>query len=111
MPDLGDAVLTDVNDLITADVDAAVAAATGLRLMGWAARESAAVPAIASFQIVNGATGAAGTTLVPVALPASGGDGDWYGPQGLDAAGGISIDFDAGRFDIALYHQTINPGG
>lgn len=43
----------DVNTAIVADVDAAVAAAAGLRLVGFACRESAATAAAATFVIVR----------------------------------------------------------
>lgn len=49
---------TDIRETVVADVDAAVAAAVGLRLIGWAAKESDGTPAVATFSIVNGVTGA-----------------------------------------------------
>jgi len=100
----GKAASVDVNAGIIADVDAAVAAATGLRLMGYSARETAA--AAATFEIVNGATGAAGTTLVSVNLAASTSETIWFGDAGLDAESGLSIDDGTGTYDIALYYKV-----
>ena len=95
----------DENNGITADVDAAVAAATGLRLMGYACRESAGVAA--AFTIVHGATGAGGSSVVPVELAANGSDHEWFGPDGIDVASGISIDWIAGTVDVELFHKTV----
>ena len=54
---IGDPVDQDVNLALTADADAAVAAATGLRLMGYTATESDGTPAVATANIKHGATG------------------------------------------------------
>lgn len=96
----------DVNSAITADVDAAVAAASGLRLMGFAAKESAGSPAVASATIVRGATGAGGTAIYPIKLAASGAISAWFGPHGIDCTTGISIDWIAGQLDCHLYYAT-----
>lgn len=98
--------LVDVNSAIVADVDAAVAAATGLRLMGFAAKESAGVPAAASATIVRGATGAGGTAVYPIKLALSTSMSAWFGPAGIDCATGISIDWIAGQLDCHLYYST-----
>ena len=111
MADLASAIQHDENNAVDADVDAAVAAAVGLRLMGYSAREADGTPAAASFNIKHAATGAAGTVLACVELEASKGDHMWFGPQGLDAADGISIDDIGGTYDVTLYYQIIVPGG
>lgn len=99
----------DVNDALVADVDAAVAAATGLRLMGFACREShATVPVVATFKIVHGATVGGGTVMIPVELAASESKGPfWFGPDGLDAVNGLSIDWVVGTVDVELFHKTV----
>ena len=97
----------DVNDGITADVDAAVAAATGLRLMGYACRESDGTPAVATFRIIHGATASGGTVVVPVELAANESKSQWFGPDGIDVASGISIDWIVGTVDVELFHKTV----
>ena len=99
--------LLDSNLLIVADVDAAVAAATGLRLMGYSAKESAAAPAAATGVIDIGATAAGGTPVVNLNFAASGSSSAWFGPDGIDAAAGISIDWITGRFDCAIYYKIV----
>jgi len=94
----------DINAAVAADVDAAVAAAAGLRLMGWAARETAG--AVASAKIVHGATGAAGTLVVPIGLAADSCATGWYAPEGIPMANGISIDHLAGSLDITLFYRV-----
>jgi len=102
----GKAASVDVNAAVSADVNAAVAAATGLRLMGYSAAENAGSPAIAEFEIVNGATGDAGTKLVHIHLAASASETVWFGDSGLDASDGISINDVTGTFNIHLYYKT-----
>lgn len=97
----------DSNLLITANVDAAVAAATGLRLMGYSAKESAAAPAAATGVIVIGATGAGGTPVVNLNFAASESETVWFGPDGIDAAAGISIDWLTGRFDCQIFYKIV----
>lgn len=97
----------DVNDGITADIDAAVAAIAGLRLIGFACRESAATAAAATFRIVHGATGAAGTVLVPIELAANESTREWFGPEGIACASGLSIDHIAGTMDVELFYKVL----
>jgi hypothetical protein len=97
----------DVNLAVTADVDAAVAAQAGLRLVGFAARESAGVAAVATFKIVHGATGAGGTLLVPVELAANASAAEWFGPDGIACASGLSIDWVAGEAEIVLFYKVV----
>ncbi len=94
---------TTVVEALAADDDATVAAATGLRLVGWNVRETGA--AAANFDIVHGATAAGGTKLVPIVLAADAKDQDWFWP-GIDCSDGISIVRTAGAADIILH--TIN---
>lgn len=111
MRGLGQAVSYDVNAGIAADVEPAVVAATGLRLMGYAAREShATTPAAAAVNIVHGATVAGGDAIVPVELAADSSKSEWFGPQGIDVEDGISIEVVAGTVDVVLYFMQTNPG-
>lgn len=96
----------DVNAGVTADVDAAVAAGPGLRLMGLAWREVAGSAAVATFTVVNGAVAATGTLLIPVEVAANGSGYAWFGPHGLAATGGLSIDHVAGAVDVTLFYLT-----
>ena len=96
----------DINAAVTADVDAAVAAATGLRLMGFSARESDGTPAVATAKIVNGATGSAAGKIVEIGLIASDSKTAWFGPHGIPAPLGLSIDHIAGTLDVILYYRT-----
>jgi len=112
MANIGSAVSVDVNSAAGADVDAAVAATTGLRLMGFSSRESAGSAAVAAFNIKHSATGGAGAQLVSVELAANASTTEWFGPQGLDcAANGLSIEVVAGTVDCTLFYTTITPGG
>jgi len=97
----------DVNALIVANVDAAVAAAAGLRLMGYSAKESAAVPAAATAVIVHGATGAGGTSVVNLNLALSTSETQWFGPDGIACPNGLSIDWLTGRLDINLFYKVV----
>lgn len=98
----------DVNTGVTADVDAAVAAATGLRLMGYSVRESAGTAAAAALSIKHGATGAGGTYVARINLAADESERMWFGPDGIDvAANGISIDWEAGTIDVDIWHKTV----
>lgn len=97
----------DLNAAVTADVDAAVAAATGLRLLGFACRESDGTPAVATFEIVHGADGSADDAVIPVELAANESKVQWFGPEGLEFPNGISIDHISGTFDCTLFYKVI----
>lgn len=98
---------SDVNLAVVADVDAAVAAAAGLRLIGFACKESAVTAAVATFNIVHGATAAGGTLVVPVELSANESTREWFGPDGIDVPNGLSIDWVAGQVDIVLFYKVV----
>lgn len=98
----------DVNAAVVADVNAAVAAAAGLRLVGFNAQESAGTPAATAFKIVNGATGAGGTVIAAVKLAASSSVTQWFGPEGIAADSGLSIDWVSGQVDVQLYYKTLS---
>lgn len=101
----GPAASVDANATITADVDAAVAASAGLRLVGFSARESAGSPAVATAFIVAGADADSGDTdLIKIELAANGSITQWFGPGGIDAAAGLSIDHVAGELEIVLFY-------
>lgn len=97
----------DVNSGIAADVEPAVAAQTGLALCGFSYRESAGTPAVAAFNIVNGATVAGGTHVAVAEVAANGSDTIWLGDSGVDCANGISIDIVAGTVDVILYYKVL----
>lgn len=98
---------SDVNMAVVADVDAAVAAAAGLRLIGFACKESAVTAAAATFNIVHGATAAGGTLVVPVELSANESTREWFGPDGIGVPNGLSIDWVAGQVDIVLFYKVV----
>ena len=97
----------DANNAIAANVDAAVPAATGLRLVGFAARESAATAAAATFMIINGATGATDSVVVPVELAANASTSGYFGPDGIACTAGISIRMVAGTADVSLFYKVV----
>lgn len=93
-----------LNAAAAADVDAAVAAARGLRLMGAAWREVAGSAAAAAFDIVNGATGNAAGKVFPVEVAANGSGSVWFGPNGINCPLGLSLNVTAGTVDVILYY-------
>jgi hypothetical protein len=82
---------------LAADVDAAVAADANLRLMGFSAWGALIC------RIVDGATGAGGSNLVFVDLGATETDTRWFGPNGISARDGLSIDWTSGAGFINLH--------
>lgn len=102
-----EAVTVDVNEGISADVEPAVSAVSGLRLIGWAMRESDGTPAVATIRLMNGATVSAGTGIITVELAANESKNAWYGPEGIDSENGITIDRIAGTVDVYIYHKTL----
>jgi len=94
----------DVNTGVTADVDAAVSAQKGLTLTGYSCRESAGAPAVASFNIVNGATGAAANKVVAVELAANASETVTF-RYPIDCEAGISIDHVSGEVDVYLHYR------
>lgn len=105
---LNDDVLTLVYTVSAkaADVEPAVAAAGGLRLMGWSIRESAGSEDVATVRIMNGATVTGGTAVANIELAASASETEWAWP-GIDCRNGISIDRIAGTFDICIYYAIM----
>ena len=97
----------DFNAAVAADVDAAVAAATGLRLMGYSSIESALVPAVARLRIIHGATAAGGVPIIDISLLAGGAANEWLGPDGIAIPNGLSIDQVSGTFDISLFYKVV----
>jgi len=98
-------VQVDINAAVTANVNAAVAAATGLRLIGYSARDGAS--AAAKADIVNGSTGAAAGKVWRINVASGGSDHEWFGPDGIPCPLGISIDFLAGDLDIILHYKIV----
>ena len=101
---------SDINDAVTADVNATVAASPGLRLMGYSVNESKGVAAVAAFSIVNGATGAAVGKIVHVELAADKSETVSFAPNGIACPLGLSIDWIAGEVDIVLHYMDTSPG-
>ncbi len=97
----------DVNNGVIADVEPAVAAATGLVLLGYSCREVAGTPAAAAFNIIHGATVAGGVKTVVVELAANGSETVWFGPDGIAVDSGISIDIVAGAVDVEIFYKTV----
>lgn len=108
---LHDAVLVSVYTAAAsaADVEPAVAAAGGLRLVGWSIRESAGSEAVATARIMNGATVGGGTAVAQIELAASNSKDHWMWP-GVDCRNGISIDRIAGTYDICIYYAVMQVG-
>ncbi|MGZ5029032.1 MAG: hypothetical protein ACXWAT_10150 [Methylobacter sp.] len=100
--------LVQNNDAIVADVNAAVAAQAGLRLMGYSAKESAGTPAAATFAIKHGATVAGGTDVVYQNFAASGSTLQWFGDSGIACPNGISLDWLTGQVDVAIFYKIVN---
>lgn len=98
----------DLNAAVAADVEPAVAAATGLRLVGFNARESDGTPAVATAQIVHGATVSGGDAVIQIELAANESSFQWLGEIGIPMASGISIDHVAGTFDLTLFTRTLS---
>ncbi len=98
------------NDALAADVEPAVATVSGLRYMGFSIRESDGTPAVATVAILNGATVAGGARVEVIELAANESKNQWYGPNGIRAADGITIDHIAGTVDIVIYYQVALAG-
>ena len=90
---------------ITSDQNAAIAAATGLRLYGYSAMEDAA--GTASFRIMHGATVGAGSQVETVSLAANESTADYWGPEGIAVASGVSIDWISGSFKLSLKSKVV----
>lgn len=99
--------LTVYNANVAADDDATVAADAGLRLLGVSISESAGTPAVCEGKVVNGATGTAAGKVVTFSLAASTSITQWFGPGGIACPLGISIDREAGTFDIAVHYIIV----
>jgi hypothetical protein len=99
----------DLNAGITADVEPAVAAVSGKRLVlvGYSCRESAGSPAVAALNIVNGAAVSGGDAIIPIELAANGSEMKWFGPEGIATPDGLSIEVVAGTVDITLFYKQL----
>jgi hypothetical protein len=91
---------------VVADVNAAVAAAGGLRLRGYSIQESAGTPAAAACRIMHGATVGGGTVAAFVKLAASGNTTVDFGPAGIACPNGISFDWVSGQVDVCIYYAV-----
>ena len=50
--------------------------------------------------------GAAAGKIAEIGMVANDSKFAWYGPHGIPAALGLSIDWIDGEFDVILYHRT-----
>ena len=89
---------------VTADVDAAVAAATNLRLRGIIYSETAG--AAASFRIVHGATVGGGTVVIPIITMVGTSSAYMTFPDGIAVASGVSIDWVSGTLSIVVLYSV-----
>lgn len=101
-----DAALASSHVAVASNVNAAVAATKGLRLMGYTLHEASGGPAPVEMHLVNGATVAGGTPVSVAKVPVDGSDKAWFGPNGVDCRNGISIEAVAGSMDIVIYYKT-----
>lgn len=92
---------------ITADQNAAVGAAAGLRLYGYSVMEDAAVPASASLRIMHGITVGAGSQVEVISLTAGESTADYWGPEGIAVPSGVSIDWISGSFKMSLKTKVV----
>jgi hypothetical protein len=103
-PVLVPATATDAGDEATTD-EALAAAATGLRLVGFSARETTGTVG-AVFNIRHG-TSNAGTLLVTVSLGANESTREWYGPDGIAAASGVWLERVSGTTSVVGYTKVV----
>ena len=89
----------------TADAQG-VAAASGLRLMGYSVRESAGSPDVATLNLRHGSADT-DPIVALINLAASGSDSQWFGPQGLPVEGGVFVDRLTGNSTITLHTNRI----
>ena len=97
-----------INDMATAGTGAngqAVAAATGLRLLGFAVRETTGSgPAMI---LLRYGTSVAGPPLTIVSLGAYESAREWYGPDGINAAAGIYLERTSGSTQVTVYSKVV----
>lgn len=98
----GTAALVDVNTGVAADAVGTIPAATGRRLLGFVAEESATVAAAAEIRLRHGS--AAGVLIDIIKLAADGVDRRWWGPNGISVPNGVTIDWVSGQVDINLFY-------
>lgn len=90
---------------LAADQPAAVAAAAGLRIVGYMLAEQAA--AAAEFRIMHGATVGGATNLYTVKLASGESTSEWMGEAGIACPNGLTIDRVSGTADVTLFHKTV----
>jgi hypothetical protein len=99
--------LQDVRLAVAANVDAAIPATAGLRLMGINIQETLATTA--NFVIKRGATGAGGTVLASFKFLSTGNYTVSFPSGGLKCDEGVSIQRVGGTCDVILYYKVVNP--
>lgn len=95
--------LINVNSAVVADVPLALAAATGRRLLGFIAEESAGIAAAAEIRLRHG--GVAGDLIEAIKLAADGLARGWWSTAGIAIPDGLSIDWISGQADINLFYS------
>lgn len=94
---------------ITSDQSLLLAAATGRRLVGYSAKNTAgAANAGATGNILRGASTVVGTTnrIAGFEIPTNGHATEWFWP-GIECAEGITVDHVLGNFEISLYYIDV----
>jgi hypothetical protein len=94
-------------DAVVAVVNALVPAQAGLRLMGFSSKESAAIPAAATYSIKHGATAAGGVDVVYQNHALSTSMTQFFGDDGIACPNGISIGWLTGQVDIVIYYKVV----
>ena len=97
---------TAVFSPITADQEPAIAAADGLRLIGWTATEAGGTGATAEVHLIHGETVAGGTELESIKFAGDESKHSWQWP-GVRADNGISIEVVDGEVDIEIYYLVL----
>jgi hypothetical protein len=78
--------------------EAGIAAAAGLRLMGYSVRETAG--SAATLNLCHGTDGT--TVMAPINLASAGSDAQWFGPQGLPCDSGVWVERLTGTSQVIL---------
>lgn len=87
------------------DDEQAVASAAGLRLLGFACKETTG-SAGSAFNLRNG-TSNAGALLYTVTLGANESRGEWFGPDGIAAASGIWLERTDGNTTVVVFWKVV----
>jgi hypothetical protein len=97
-----------VNDMSTAGTGAngqAVAAVAGLRLLGFAAKETTGSANALIF--LRWGTSTSGYPLTIVSLGPNESAREWYGPDGINATAGIYLERSSGSTQVVVYSKVV----